>query len=98
MLASLLSADNVTRKAAEEEFDRLQQTEPAELAAALMSALVSPTAEEAEQQIAAVLLRRVAPKLLPRLPVEAITAVKMGLLHALHTARSPVMQLSLIHI
>ena len=49
-LASLLAADNATRKAAEAEFDRLQKAEPVPVAAMLVAALGSPS--EVEQQVA----------------------------------------------
>ena len=62
-LASLLSADNAHRKAAEAEFERLQKTQPAVVASALLDTLVAPTASEAERALAAVLARRVLPRL-----------------------------------
>lgn len=85
-LASLMSADNAVRKAAEAEFEHLQKSQPAPVAAMLVSALASPTANESEQQLAAILARRIIPKILPSIPAEAADAIKIGLLQALQAA------------
>ena len=86
-LAALLSADNGIRKAAEAALDRVQCTHPAALALALVGALVTPNGN-GEWEMAAVLSRRIIPRLLSVLPPDSLAAVKAGILQALANASS----------
>ena len=85
-LGPLLSIDNHARRAAENEFERLRRENPTVVAGALITTLnQAGGANEAERELAAVLARRVIPTLLPKLPADAVAAVKSGLLQALVT-------------
>ena len=82
-LASLLSADNGTRNAAEQALDALQTSQPQLVVSQLCGTLADGAADPTARTLCAILLRRRLPSMLPSLSEEWRGSVKAKLLEAL---------------